>query len=235
MSNYYHRLPQALSLHHRQGVNADIMENLYSVGFFGGFISSRGVQLSAGNPGVNLFLRIFLPPRPRDAKFLRSIDPVQSTVNGRGHLFLSPGYLAWSNSYLSSTTHLTPLVTMVHPQVEAHAASLRDPDAFWLPLARRSINWIKPPTKALVLGKTSSTSTPKWEWFPDGTLNTCYNCVDRHPASRVAIRYDSAAAGTKETITYGQLRERVEAFSGVLKYELGVKKGDTVIIYSIIS
>jgi propionyl-CoA synthetase len=119
---------------------------------------------------------------------------------------------------------------MMHPQVKAHAASLRDPNAFWLPLAKNLINWIKAPTKALAPGTSSPNS--KWSWFPDGTLNTCYNCIDRHPPSRVAIRYDSPVAKTRETVTYGQLRERVEALSGVLKHELAVQKGDTVIIYS---
>ena len=117
---------------------------------------------------------------------------------------------------------------MMHPQVSAQVASLRDPDSFWLPLANKLITWIKPPSKALVANH------PKWSWFPDGTLNTCYNCVDRHPSSRVAIEYVSPVAKTKESITYGQLRERVESVAGVLKHELNVKKGDTVIIYSTI-
>ena len=121
---------------------------------------------------------------------------------------------------------------MIHPQVEAHAASLRDPETFWLPVANKLVTWIKQPTKALAINRSSS-SVQKWSWFPDGTLNTCYNCVDRHPSSRVAIQYVSPVAKTKETITYGQLQERVEAVSGMLKYELNVKKGDTVIIYSI--
>ena len=120
---------------------------------------------------------------------------------------------------------------MVHPQVAAHAASLRDPETFWLPLARKLITWIKPPTRALKRGDAQS----KWAWFPDGTLNTCYNCVDRHPPSRVAIQYVSSVANTRETITYGQLRQRVETVAGVLKHELRVKKGDTVIIYSAFS
>jgi propionyl-CoA synthetase len=115
---------------------------------------------------------------------------------------------------------------MVHPQVSAQVASLRDPDAFWLPLANKLITWIKPPTKALVV------DPPKWSWFPDGTLNTCYNCVDRHPSSRIAIEYVSPVAKTKESITYGQLRERVESVAAILKNELSVKRGDTVIIYS---
>lgn len=119
---------------------------------------------------------------------------------------------------------------MVHPQVAAHAASLRDPDSFWLPLARKLITWYNPPTRALVNGSSSPDS--KWSWFPDGTLNTCYNCVDRHPPSRVAIQYVSSVTDTRETITYGQLRQRVESVAAFLKHELRVKKGDTVIIYS---
>jgi propionyl-CoA synthetase len=116
---------------------------------------------------------------------------------------------------------------MVHPQLEAYASSLRDPDEFWLPLARKLITWIKQPSRAL----TSDGS--KWAWFPDGSLNTCYNCVDRHPSSRVAIQYVSPVTKSKERITYGRLQERVENVAGMLKHELNVKKGDTVIIYSI--
>jgi propionyl-CoA synthetase len=111
-------------------------------------------------------------------------------------------------------------------QVEATASSLRNPESFWLPLAHKLIHWIKPPTRAL------SVNGRKWAWFPDGTMNTCYNCVDRHPPSRIAIQYNSPVAKTEETITYGQLRKRVEAVAAALKYELHVKKGDTVIIYS---
>ena len=117
---------------------------------------------------------------------------------------------------------------MVHAQVSAQAASLRDPDSFWLPLANKLITWIKPPSKALLANHS------KWSWFPDGTLNTCYNCVDRHPSSRVAIEYVSPVAKAKESITYGQLRERVETVAGMLKHDLNVEKGDTVIIYSTI-
>jgi propionyl-CoA synthetase len=115
-------------------------------------------------------------------------------------------------------------------QVEAHAASLRNPDTFWLPLATRLITWIKPPTKALTID--ASCSPPKWAWFPDGTLNTCYNAVDRHPSSRVAVEYVSSVANRRERITYGQLRDRVERVAGMLTYELGVERGHTVIIYS---
>lgn len=116
----------------------------------------------------------------------------------------------------------------MHPQVEASVASLSDPNAFWLPLAQKLIAWITRPSKGLIIDNVSS----KWSWFPDGTLNTCYNCVDRHPSSRVAIHYDSPITKTRESITYGQLLERVQAVAAVFKNELSVRKGDVVIIYS---
>jgi propionyl-CoA synthetase len=115
---------------------------------------------------------------------------------------------------------------MLPAQIEAHAASLRDPESFWLPLAHKLIHWVKPPSRAL------SVNGHKWAWFPDGTLNTCFNCVDRHPPSRIAIQYDSPVTNTRETITYGQLQTRVETIAAALKHELNVQKGDTVIIYS---
>jgi hypothetical protein len=164
--------------------------------------------------------RVTIPPHFGRRSILRSVQPQHSAPSFRSsHLPIHQ-----SNPLLSS-----PSTTMVHPQVNAQLASLRDPDSFWLPLATKLIDWIKPPTKALV------TNQSKWSWFPDGTLNTCYNCVDRHPPSRIAIEYISPVAKAKESITYGQLAERVESVAAVLQIELGVRKGDTVIIYSLIT
>jgi hypothetical protein len=156
---------------------------------------------------------------------------IRSCLNGLFVRCIRPDSLSHS---FNTEFVLNIYVGMIHPQVEAHAASLRDPDNFWLPFASKLITWIKKPTKALAINPSSS-SVQEWSWFPDGSLNTCYNCVDRHPSSWVAIQYVSPVTNTKETITYGQLRERVEAVSGMLKHELNVNKGDTVIIYSIAS
>lgn len=46
------------------------------------------------------------------------------------------------------------------------------------------------------------------------------------------MEYISPVASAHERITYGQLKERVQRVAGMLKAELGVKRGDTVIIYS---
>lgn len=125
-----------------------------------------------------------------------------------------------------------------HPQDDVHAASLRDPEAFWSAHAR-SLHWHKPPSRALALTtKTLPNLGEKhrhWSWFPDGEINTSYNCIDRHVhagnGDAVAIIWDSPVSGSKEKITYRQLLHEVEVLAGVLREE-GVKKGDVVLIYS---
>ena len=111
---------------------------------------------------------------------------------------------------------------------EAHAASLRDPEAFWLDAAR-AIDWASPPTRAF-----DAAAGAYGRWFPDATLNACHNAVDRHVAGgrgdQAAILYDSPVTGTKRRITYAELRDAVAVLAGVLR-DLGVGRGDRVVIY----
>lgn len=110
----------------------------------------------------------------------------------------------------------------------AHRLSISDPDAFWLDVAA-DIDWTTPPTTAV-----DRSRPPFYRWFPEGELNTSYNCVDRHVEAgrgdQAAFIYDSAVTGVKETITYAQLLDRVEEFAGALAAE-GVGRGDRVVIY----
>jgi propionyl-CoA synthetase len=111
---------------------------------------------------------------------------------------------------------------------EAHAASLRDPEAFWLDAAR-AIDWSRPPTRAF-----DGAAGAYGRWFPDATLNACHNAVDRHVAGgrgdQAAILYDSPVTGTKRRITYAALHGAVAVLAGVLR-DLGVGRGDRVVIY----
>ncbi|PQE26801.1 AMP-binding enzyme protein [Rutstroemia sp. NJR-2017a BVV2] len=115
--------------------------------------------------------------------------------------------------------------------------SLRSPETFWANQASR-LHWHKPPTKTLTETTKklrSGTSHKHWEWFADGEISTCYNCVDRHVLAgngdETAIIWDSPVTGTKTKTTYKELLKEVETFAGVLRDE-GVKKGDVVLIYS---
>jgi propionyl-CoA synthetase len=106
--------------------------------------------------------------------------------------------------------------------------SISDPEGFWGEQAGL-VDWIRKPERVL-----DDSRPPFYRWFPDATLNTCYNALDRHVvaghADRTALVYDSAVAHTQATFTYAQLLEEVAAFGGVLR-TLGVGKGDRVVIY----
>ncbi|NEU12137.1 propionyl-CoA synthetase [Methylobacterium sp. BTF04] len=111
---------------------------------------------------------------------------------------------------------------------QAHAASLGDPEAFWLEAAN-AIAWETAPVRAF-----DPQAGTYGRWFPDATLNACHNAVDRHVADgrgeQAAIHYDSPVTGTKRTITYRQLRDAVATLAAVLA-DLGVGRGDRVVIY----
>ena len=70
-------------------------------------------------------------------------------------------------------------------------------------------------------------------WYHDGTLNACYNCVDRHLDARgddVAIIWEGDEPDVDLKITYRELHERVCRFANALK-AIGAKKGDRITIY----
>jgi propionyl-CoA synthetase len=111
---------------------------------------------------------------------------------------------------------------------EVYARWQRDPLGFWGEAARE-IDWYEAPKtvfdpKAGVYGR----------WFPDGVVNTCWNAVDRHVqrgrAAQPALVYDSPLAGSKRVIAYDRLWTEVQILGAILR-DLGVEKGDRVIIY----
>jgi len=108
-----------------------------------------------------------------------------------------------------------------------HRHSRTDPDRFW-GQAAGAISWIHKPT--LVLDDTG----PFSRWFPDGTLNTCFNALDRHVVAgrgeQTALIYDSPVADTGREYSYTELTELTAKFAGVLR-ALGVDTGDRVLIY----
>ena len=111
---------------------------------------------------------------------------------------------------------------------EIYQRASEKPQEFWAQAAEDLI-WQKKWQKVL-----DDKNSPFNTWFAGGKINTCYNALDRHveagSSDRVALIYDSPLAATKEKITYLELRDRVAAFSGVLK-KYGVEYGDRVVIY----
>ncbi len=111
---------------------------------------------------------------------------------------------------------------------QTYDRSIKDTEGFWAEQAAL-VDWIRKPQQVL-----DDSRKPFYRWFPDGTLNTCYNALDRHVvaghADRTALIYDSPVADTKQRFTYADLVEKVAAFAGTLS-GFGVEKGDRVVIY----
>ena len=108
--------------------------------------------------------------------------------------------------------------------------SVENNEAFWAEQAKR-IDWIKPFTK--VKDVSFARDDVHIRWFHDGTLNVCYNCIDRHLESKgddVAIIWEGDDPSRDLRFTYRELHERVCRFANSLK-KLGARKGDRITIY----
>ncbi len=113
---------------------------------------------------------------------------------------------------------------------DMYRRSIEDNAAFWQEQAG-IVDWIKPFTE--VRDVSFRRDDLHIRWYYDGTLNACYNCVDRHleaKADDVAIIWEGDDPGTDLKISYRELHGRVCRFANVLK-KIGTKKGDRVTIY----
>jgi propionyl-CoA synthetase len=111
---------------------------------------------------------------------------------------------------------------------QAYAAWRADPEGWWARIAE-GVTWDKRWDKVF-----DATLGPYGQWFAGGSLNTCYNCIDRHVAAgrgaQPALIWDSAMTGRVDTFTYAQMQTRTAKFAGALA-RLGVGRGDRVVIY----
>ncbi len=106
-----------------------------------------------------------------------------------------------------------------------------DSHSFWLNEAAR-LDWHKAPQTAFQRIEQGDNFGDRW--YPDGVVNSCHNCLDRHVEAgngdRIALIYDSPLTGTQQKLTYQALLERVQAVAAMLQAR-GIEKGDRVIIY----
>lgn len=103
-----------------------------------------------------------------------------------------------------------------------------DPQGFWAEAAT-AVDWYQAPQVVL-----DDSRPPFARWFPDATVNACYNALDRHVeggrADQLALIHDSPVTGAKQRFTYRELRDRVARMAGALRAR-GVGVGDRVVIY----
>lgn len=111
-----------------------------------------------------------------------------------------------------------------------YQGSVNQPEIFWAVQAKR-IDWIKKPTK---IKNASFLDDVQIKWYEDGSLNACYNCVDRHveagKGAQTALIFEPDSPGQSLSVSYAQLKDEVSKLANAMK-SLGVEKGDRVIIY----
>ncbi|NPA11028.1 MAG: acetate--CoA ligase [Epsilonproteobacteria bacterium] len=103
----------------------------------------------------------------------------------------------------------------------------KDYEGTWAKLAREKINWTRLFNQTL-----DESNAPFYKWFVGGKLNVSQQCIDRHLSKRknkAAIIWEGDN-GEKRIITYLELYREVNRFANLLK-ELGIQKGDRVVIY----
>jgi propionyl-CoA synthetase len=108
-----------------------------------------------------------------------------------------------------------------------HRRSIEDRDGFWGEQSKL-VDWQSPPQQIC-----DYTNPPFAKWFVGGTTNLCHNAVDRHLKDRpnqAALIAVSTETNTERTYTFTELHQEVQSMAAALK-ELGVKKGDRVLIY----
>ena len=110
-----------------------------------------------------------------------------------------------------------------------YTESIQDPEAFWATIAERLTwyqKWHTVRDYDFVNGDI--------KWFEGGTLNACYNCLDRHVEAghgdATAIIWEGNDPSEDKTFSYSELLAEVKKFANVLKAQ-GIEKGDRVCIY----
>ncbi len=112
-----------------------------------------------------------------------------------------------------------------------YKASIDDPEGFWKEQGAR-LDWMTPFTQVKDVDFTLGNVHIKW--YADGKLNASVNCIDRHLATRgdqtaILFEPDDPEEATQR-ITYKDLHAGTCKMANILK-DLGVSKGDRVIIY----
>jgi propionyl-CoA synthetase len=110
---------------------------------------------------------------------------------------------------------------------EFHRRSIEQRDSFWAEQAKL-IDWQTTPQQIC-----DYSNPPFARWFVGGTTNLCHNAVDRHLKDRAdqpALIYVSTETDEERSYSFRELHAEVQRMAASL-LELGVQKGDRVLIY----
>lgn len=149
----------------------------------------------------------------------------------------------------NATTSHTPWLPDKAAYDAQYAASIADPAAFWRAIADTFV-WRHKSTsenhssdsadhdvQSTLRYNFDATNAPvSVQFLPNRLTNACYNALDRwldDDAKRhdIALHCEGNSPHVTRSVTYGQLSDLVNRFANVLRNDLGVRKGDVVILY----
>ena len=107
--------------------------------------------------------------------------------------------------------------------------SINNPKKFWKEKAEETLEWFSNSDEVI----SSNLEEGKVEWFKNGKLNACFNCVDRHLknySNKTAIIWEGDSPEDNKKISFEELHKNVCKFANLLKSRK-IKKGDRVCIY----
>ena len=110
---------------------------------------------------------------------------------------------------------------------EFHRRSIEERDVFWAEQAQL-VDWHTSPQQIC-----DYSNPPFARWFVGARTNLCHNAVDRHLKARAdqpALIFVSTETDQEKVYTFRELHAEVQRMAAALK-ELGVQKGDRVLIY----
>jgi acetyl-CoA synthetase len=101
-------------------------------------------------------------------------------------------------------------------------------EELWEREGRDRVTWFEPFTQLY------EWDPPYAKWYLGGTLNVCFNCVDRHveagAGDKVAYYWEGEPEGDRRAVTFGDLLDETTRLANALRV-LGVRKGTPVGIY----
>lgn len=136
----------------------------------------------------------------------------------------------------------TPLIPNVDTYRERYAESVSNPAAFWHQVAE-SYEWRQDSScsksdvdTVLDCNFHPAKSPVSVRFLPGRRTNICYNALDRWAENsdtrdNVAFYWEGNDPSVRKVVTYAEMSDLVNRFANVLRNDLGVQKGDVVIIY----
>ncbi|XP_058737673.1 acetyl-coenzyme A synthetase, chloroplastic/glyoxysomal [Vicia villosa] len=178
----------------------------------------------------------------RTNNYLRHLESMKILPSGAGRIphlnavILGESLATEEEDYVLPSEEFASKAHVQSPEqyLEMYKRSIEDPAGFWSEIASDFYWKQKWGDQVYSENLDVTKGNINIEWFKGGITNICYNCVDRHVEAglgdKVAFYWEGNEIGVDATLTYAQLLEQVCQVANYLK-DLGVKKGDAVIIY----